>query len=116
MCVCACVFTTLTYKGVDVRVVNTTRNIPPSRLNEDTPEGKEFDSFIKKLFKKTNKIIEESSEETNTPEETVRNIVNVNEYPTYTPFSFDQAREMLKERAMMVVIIVMSYQLYRMTS
>ena len=89
----------MSYKGVDVIEVNTTRNIPSRRLNQNTPQGKEFDSLIKKLFNKTKKIIEETSKETNTPEETVRDKVDENEYPSYEPFTDEQVRDMLKERA-----------------
>ena len=57
--------TTMSYKGVDVIEVNTTRNIPSRTLNQNTQQGKEFVSLIKKPFIQTNKIIEESSKETN---------------------------------------------------
>ena len=88
----------MSYKGVDIIKVNTTRNIPSRRLNQNATQGKEFISLIKKLFNKTNKIIEETSKETNMPEETVSNTVNENEYPTYTKFTYKQIRDMVEEK------------------
>ena len=88
--------TTMSYKGVDVIEVNTTRNIPSRTLNQNTQQGKEFDSLIKKLFNKTNKIIEESSKETNKSEQTIRDTVNDNEYPTYSEFTDKQISIWLK--------------------
>ena len=91
-------FKTTSYKGVDVIEVNTTRNIPSSRLNQNTPQGKEFESLIKILFNKTNKIIEETFKETNKLEEIVRDTVNENEYPTYSEFTDKQVRDMIEEK------------------
>ena len=86
------------YKGVDVIEVNTTRNIPSRRLNQNTPQGKEFESLIKKLFNKTNKIIEETLKETNKSEQTIRNTVNNNEYPMYVTFAEKQIRNIVEEK------------------
>ena len=88
----------MSYKSVDVIKVNTTRNIPSRRLNQNTPQGKEFESLIKKLFNKTNKIIEETFKETNKSEQTIRNTVNNNEYPMYVTFAEKQIRNIVEEK------------------
>ena len=90
--------TIMSYKGVDVIEVNTTRNIPSRRLHQNTPEGKEFFGLVNKLFGYTNKILENVSTETNKPEETVRETVNENEYPKYVEFTDDQINDMVEEK------------------
>lgn len=88
--------TTLTYKGVDVRDVNTTRGLT-TNTNQNTPEGKEFDELIKKLLNKTDQIIEETSRETNIPKKPIKDIIN--ETPSTPPeMTQEQINAMVAEK------------------
>ena len=88
--------TTLTYKDVDVRVINTTTG-KFTKLNQDTSEGKEFNELVKKLFINTNETIEKISRDTNKPKETVLQMIN--DKPIYPEFTEEQISKIIEERA-----------------
>ena len=93
-------FTTiLSYKGIDLIEVNTSKNIPSKRLHQNTPEAEEFNELLNKLFDENRKIIEETSKETKIPKEKVENIISESkERPLYVTQTQEQIREMVIEK------------------
>ena len=89
----------MTYKGIDVREINTVRNTS-KKMNGDTEEGKEFNKHMRRILAENRELVQYISKKTGIDSEKVSGIIDDDDDDVvYNTPNLKQVIEMIREKS-----------------